>query len=174
LLALDKSFSAFFALANADLADFSALTLAVVEASKAILEAVSLASRDTIRALATFRAPEANKEERKSQAKKQGQACIDKQVSKNETYLQRPWQLLGTQRSHCPSQQISSSGPVQKIGCEHQHVKSLSKYNSVFTHVVGGACGLMGLKGGTDTGSFLQALRAATVTTFLVGFFKAF
>jgi hypothetical protein len=148
----------FFALANADLADFSALTLAAVAASKAVLEAASSASRDAIRALAAFRAPEASKHERKSQAKKQGQACTDKQVSKNKTYLQRPWQLLGTQCNHYPSQQISSSGPVQKIGCEHQHVKTWSKYNNVFTHVVGGACGLMGLKGSTGVGIFLQAL----------------
>jgi hypothetical protein len=34
LLALDRSFSAFFASANADLADFSTLTLAAVAASK--------------------------------------------------------------------------------------------------------------------------------------------
>jgi hypothetical protein len=82
LLALAKSFSAFFALANADLADFSALTLAAVAASKAILEAASSASSDAMQALAAFRAPELNKEERKSQAKKQRQACTDKQVLK--------------------------------------------------------------------------------------------
>jgi hypothetical protein len=70
LLALAKSFSAFFALANTDLADFSALTLAAVAASKAVLEAASSASSDEMRALAAFRAPEFNKEERKSQAKK--------------------------------------------------------------------------------------------------------
>jgi hypothetical protein len=82
LLALAKSFSAFFALANADLADFSALTLAAVAASKAVLEASSSASSDAMRALAAFRAPELNKEERRSQAKKQRQACKDKQVLK--------------------------------------------------------------------------------------------
>jgi hypothetical protein len=99
LLALAKSFSAFFfALANADLADFSALTLAAVAALKAILEASSSASSDAMQALAAFRAPELNKEERRSQAKKQRQASV-----KNETYLQKPCQLLGTQRIHCPS-----------------------------------------------------------------------
>jgi hypothetical protein len=82
LLALARSFSAFFALGNADLADFSALTLAVVAASKAVLEALSSASSDEMRALAAFRAPEFNKEERTSQAKKQSQACKDKQVLK--------------------------------------------------------------------------------------------
>jgi hypothetical protein len=123
LLALAKSFSAFFALANAYLADFSALTLAAVAASKVVLEASSSASSDATRALAVFRAPELNKEERKSQAKKQRQACKDKQVLKNETYLQRPWQLSGTRRIHCPSRQISSSGSVQKIGREYQCAK---------------------------------------------------
>jgi hypothetical protein len=82
LLALARSFFAFFALANADLADFSVLTLAAVAASKAVLEASSSASSDKMRALVAFRAPEFNKEERKSQAEKQSQACKDKQVSK--------------------------------------------------------------------------------------------
>jgi hypothetical protein len=81
-LAVARSFSAFFALANADLVDFLALTLAAVAASKAVLEASSSASSDETRALAAFRAPEFNKEERKSQAKKQRQACEDKQVLK--------------------------------------------------------------------------------------------
>jgi hypothetical protein len=73
--------------------------------------------------LAAFRAPELNKEERKSQAKGQRQACKDEQVLKNETYLQRPWQLLATRRIHCPSRQISSSGSVHKIGREYQRAK---------------------------------------------------
>jgi hypothetical protein len=64
LLALARSFSAFFALANADLADFSELTLAAVAASKAILEASSSASCDEMRALAAFRAPEFDKEQK--------------------------------------------------------------------------------------------------------------
>jgi hypothetical protein len=72
----------FFALANADLADFSTLTLAAVAASKAVLEASSSASSDEMRALAAFRAPEFNKEERKSQVKKQRHACKDKKVLK--------------------------------------------------------------------------------------------
>jgi hypothetical protein len=38
----------------------------------------------------------------------------------------------------------------------------------MFTHVVGGACGLMGLKGSTGVGSFLQALRAAN-SDYLLG-----
>jgi hypothetical protein len=58
------------------------LTLAAVAASKAILEASSSASSDAMRALAAFRAPELKKEERKSQEKKQRQACKDKQVLK--------------------------------------------------------------------------------------------
>jgi hypothetical protein len=38
----------------------------------------------------------------------------------------------------------------------------------MFTHVVGGACGLMGLKGSTGVGSFLQALRAVN-SDYLLG-----
>jgi hypothetical protein len=51
LFGSERAFSAFFALANADLVDFSALTLAVVAASKAFLEASSSASSEEIRAL---------------------------------------------------------------------------------------------------------------------------
>jgi hypothetical protein len=82
LLALARSFSAFFALANANLADFSTLTLAAVAASKAVLEALSSASSDETRALAAFRAPEFNKEERKSQAKKQRSKDRHAKISK--------------------------------------------------------------------------------------------
>jgi hypothetical protein len=71
LLALAKSFSVFFSLTNADLADFLALTLAAVAASKAVLEASSSASSDAMRALAAFRAPELNKEERKKSRKEE-------------------------------------------------------------------------------------------------------
>jgi hypothetical protein len=56
LLASAKAFSVFFALASADLVDFSALTLAAVAASKAFLEALSSASSDEMRALAVARA----------------------------------------------------------------------------------------------------------------------
>jgi hypothetical protein len=56
LLASVKAFSVFFALASADLVDFSALTLAAVAASKAFREASSSASSDEMRALAVARA----------------------------------------------------------------------------------------------------------------------
>jgi hypothetical protein len=46
LLASAKAFSAFFALASADLCDFSALALAAVAIAKAFCEALSLASSD--------------------------------------------------------------------------------------------------------------------------------
>jgi hypothetical protein len=82
LVSISQVLFCFFAFANANLADFSALTLVAVAASKAILEALSSASSDEMRALAAFRAPEFNKEERKSQAKKQRQACKEKQVLK--------------------------------------------------------------------------------------------
>jgi hypothetical protein len=56
LLASAKAFSAFFALASADLCDFSAFALAVVATSKAFREALSSASSDAMRALAEARA----------------------------------------------------------------------------------------------------------------------
>jgi hypothetical protein len=45
-LASASAFSAFFALANADLVEFSAVVLAAAATSQAFLEASSLASRD--------------------------------------------------------------------------------------------------------------------------------
>jgi hypothetical protein len=55
-LQIRKGFSIFFALSSADLEDFSALVLAAVAASKALLEASNSASRDAIRALAIAKA----------------------------------------------------------------------------------------------------------------------
>jgi hypothetical protein len=74
LLASDKAFSAFFALASANLVDFSVLTLAAVAASKSFLEALSSASSDEMRALAVARASAVHQRGKKSQAKKQRKA----------------------------------------------------------------------------------------------------
>jgi hypothetical protein len=66
LISVRKGFLRFFfALANADLVDFSALVLAAVAASQAFLEASSLASRDEMRALAATKSSAAQEEERK-------------------------------------------------------------------------------------------------------------
>jgi hypothetical protein len=78
LLALDRSFLAFFALANADLADFLALTLVAVAASKVVMEASSSASRDEMRALAAFKAPEFDKEEQSGKKAKSGMQKMSK------------------------------------------------------------------------------------------------
>jgi isopropylmalate/homocitrate/citramalate synthase len=75
LVASVRAFSAFFALASADLADFSALILAAVPASKAFLEAASSASSDEMRALAAARASAVHHKRKKSKAKKQRKAC---------------------------------------------------------------------------------------------------
>jgi hypothetical protein len=56
LVSISQAFYAFFALASADLVDFSALTLAPMAVSKAFLEASSSASSDKMRALAIARA----------------------------------------------------------------------------------------------------------------------
>jgi hypothetical protein len=61
LLASERAFSTFFSLANADLVDFSGAVLAAAAASKAFLEALSSASRDDMRALATDKASVAQK-----------------------------------------------------------------------------------------------------------------
>jgi hypothetical protein len=64
LLASERAFSAFFALANADLVDFSAVVLAAVAASQAFLEALSSASRDEMRALAAAKASAVQRREK--------------------------------------------------------------------------------------------------------------
>jgi hypothetical protein len=56
LFTSERAFSAFFALASANLVDFSALALVAVVALKAFLEASSLASSDEMRALAVAKA----------------------------------------------------------------------------------------------------------------------
>jgi hypothetical protein len=89
LLALEKAFSTFFTLASADLVDFSALTLAAVAASKAFLEASSLASSDEMRALAVARASAVHQRGKKSQAKKQRKAYRTSKYRK-ENYPRRP------------------------------------------------------------------------------------
>jgi hypothetical protein len=66
LFASERAFSAFFALASADLVDFSALTLAAVAASKAFREASSSASTNEMRALAVAKASAIQTGERKS------------------------------------------------------------------------------------------------------------
>jgi hypothetical protein len=65
LLAPERAFSAFFALANADLVDFSAVVLAAVAASQAFWEALSSASRDEMRALPTAKASAVQQREKK-------------------------------------------------------------------------------------------------------------
>jgi hypothetical protein len=65
LLASERAFSAFFALANADLVDFSAVVLAAVAASQAFLEASSSASRDQMRVLAAAKASAVQRRKKK-------------------------------------------------------------------------------------------------------------
>jgi hypothetical protein len=68
LLASAKAFSTFFALASANLCDFSALALVAVATSKAFREALSSASSNAMRALADARASAVQqRKERRSQ-----------------------------------------------------------------------------------------------------------
>jgi hypothetical protein len=71
LLASAKSSSAFFALASADLCDFSALALAAVATSKAFREALSSASSHAMRALAEARASAKKGEEKSKKQQKE-------------------------------------------------------------------------------------------------------
>jgi hypothetical protein len=84
LLASVKAFSAFFALANANLVDFSALTLAAVEASKAFLEALSSASSDEMRALAVARASIVHQRGKENSSEKAKTGVQDKQLSEKK------------------------------------------------------------------------------------------
>jgi hypothetical protein len=72
LLASAKAFSAFFALASADLCNFSPLALAVVAASKAFREALSSASNKEMQALADAKAS-AVQQKRKGEVKQKAQ-----------------------------------------------------------------------------------------------------
>jgi hypothetical protein len=148
LLALVRAFSAFFALASADLVDFSALTLAAVAASKAFLEASSLASSDEMRALAVARASVVHQRGKKSQAKKQIKAY------KTSKYRKRnlPSEALAAFRYSTHSLPKATNFFIKfcpETVHEYQHAKNRSKYTSIFTHIVGGAHGPMGLKRST-------------------------
>jgi hypothetical protein len=74
LLASERAFSAFFALANADFVAFSALVLAAVAASQAFLEAPSSASREEMRALAASKASIVQTKGEENRIKKQRKA----------------------------------------------------------------------------------------------------
>jgi hypothetical protein len=87
LLASVKTFSAFFALASADLVDFSALTLAAVAASKAFREALSSASSDEMRALAVARASAVQKGGKKTSSKEAKKDRQDKQIEEKKFTL---------------------------------------------------------------------------------------
>jgi hypothetical protein len=80
LLASVKAFSAFLALASADLVDFSALALAAVAASKAFLEVSSSASSDEMRALAIARASAVHQGGTEKSSKEAKKGTQDKQI----------------------------------------------------------------------------------------------
>jgi ribosomal protein L5 len=79
LLASERAFSAFFALASANLVHFSALTLAAVAASKAFLEAASLASNDEMRALAIAKASAVHQKRKEKSSKEAKKSIQNKQ-----------------------------------------------------------------------------------------------
>jgi hypothetical protein len=81
-LASAKAFSAFFALVNADLFDFSALTLAAVAASKAFRATLSSASSEEMHALAIAKASARQHGGKKMSSSKQRKACKISNIGK--------------------------------------------------------------------------------------------
>jgi hypothetical protein len=88
LLASNKAFSAFFTLANADLFDFSALTLAAVAASKAFREALSSASSDEMRAFAIAKTATGQQGGKKKSSSKQRKAYKIRKARKSNSPLE--------------------------------------------------------------------------------------
>jgi hypothetical protein len=129
LLASAKAFSAFFALASADLCDFSAFALAAVATSKAFREALSSASSDAIRALADDRASAVQqRKERRSQTnnkeKHTGQAKTGQRIN-----LQKLSQPSNTQYTQYPRRRISSS--MSDKGRTYKYMEGARKISTI-------------------------------------------
>jgi hypothetical protein len=130
LLASVKAFSAFFALASADLVDFSSLTLAAVAASKAFFEALSLASKDEIRALAVAKASVVRKKVKSEYDKEANKGTRNKQSTDKKNTLGSPssFQVFGAlsaQGNEFLHQCLSRQKPRQYKG----HTRNTRKDN---------------------------------------------
>jgi hypothetical protein len=79
LLASAKAFSAFFALASADLCDFSAFALAAVATSKALREALSSVSSDQCKHWLMLKHLQSSKERKGEVKQKAKRSTQDKQ-----------------------------------------------------------------------------------------------
>jgi hypothetical protein len=111
LLASAKAFSAFFALASADLCDFSAFALAAVATSKALREALSSASSNAMRALADAKASAVQqRKERRSQTNSKEEHTRQAKIGQR-IHLRKLSQPLSTQYIQCPRRQFFSSMP---------------------------------------------------------------
>jgi hypothetical protein len=129
LLASAKAFSAFFALASADLCDFSAFALAAIAISKAFREALSLASSDTMRALADARASAVQqRKERKSQINSK-EKHTGQEKTGQRSYLRKLSQPSNTLYTQCPRQRISSSMPDK--GRTYKYMEGARKISAV-------------------------------------------
>jgi hypothetical protein len=154
---LAKAFFAFFALASADLCDFSAFALAAVATSKALRQALSLASSDAMRALADAEASAVQqRKERRSQTKSKEkhtrQAKIGQRIN-----LRKLSQPSSIQYIQYPRQRISSSMPAK--GGTHKYMEGARKIKySATTHIVRGACGLVCFKENFSLLGFLRPL----------------
>jgi hypothetical protein len=102
LLASAKAFSAFFALASADLCDFLAFALAAVATSKALREALSSASSDAMRALADAKASAVQqRKERISQTKSKEKHTRQAKIGQR-IHLRKLSQPSSIQYIQCP------------------------------------------------------------------------
>jgi hypothetical protein len=161
LFASERAFSAFFALASADLVDFSALALAVVAASKAFLEASSSASSDEMRALAVTKAStiQTGKEKSNKTAKKGSE---DKQnIGKKITLgSHSSFQILDTFSAQ--SENFFIKIYLENLRENEDHAGNESKHTSINTHIARGAHGLMGLEGSTGVCRLLRTSRTTS------------
>jgi hypothetical protein len=129
LLASAKAFSAFFALASADLCNFSAFALAAVETSKALCEALRLASSDAMRALADAKASAVQqRKERRSQTKSKEKHTRQAKIGQR-IHLRKLSQPSSTQYTQCPRRRISSS--MSDKGGTHQYMEGTRKIGAV-------------------------------------------
>jgi hypothetical protein len=167
------AFSTFFALASANLVDFSALTLAVVAASKAFWEASSSASSDEIRALAVVRASAVHQGGKEKSRKKQRKAYRTSKYRKRNL----PSEALAAFRYSTHSLPKVTNFFIMfypEIVREYQHAKvevNIPVYSRTSSMELVDSWASREAPASDD---FFTCLELRTSTTFLTGFLGAF
>jgi hypothetical protein len=129
LLASAKAFSAFFALASADLCNFSAFALAAVATSKALRDALSSASSDAMRALADAKASTVQqRKERRSQTKSKEKHTRQVKIGQR-ILLRKLSQPSSIQYIQCLRRRISSS--MLDKGGTHKYMEGARKISTI-------------------------------------------